>query len=242
VFVVEGGLAVRQLLESDWEADSLLLSRPRAAALPDLVAAGLSAGAAVFVATPEVLAEVAGFSVHRGVLALGRRRPEAVTSGRAGLPVWERARLVAVIEGVNDHENLGALFRNAAAFGVGAALLDPTTADPLYRRAIRVSVGRVLRVPFARLAPWPEALEALRADGFTLVALTPHGDETVSHAAAALNGQRVATLVGAEGHGLSAAAVACADRRVRIPLAAGVDSLNVATAAAVAWHRLATVP
>ncbi|MBO0730224.1 MAG: RNA methyltransferase, partial [Acidimicrobiaceae bacterium] len=110
-----------------------------------------------------------------------------------------------------------------------------------YRRAIRVSVGHVLRVPFARLAPWPGALEDLRAAGFTIVALTPDGGETIDAAAAALGGRQVATLLGAEGPGLSAAAMTLADRQVRIPLAAEVDSLNVATAAAIAWHRLGTL-
>jgi tRNA G18 (ribose-2'-O)-methylase SpoU len=144
-----------------------------------------------------------------------------------------------VLEGLNDHENLGALFRNAAAFGVDAVLADPTTADPLYRRSVRVSLGHVLRVPWTRLPDWPDGLASLKAEGFVLVALTPSADAEPIAALAADPPARVALLLGAEGPGLSGAALAAADRRVRIPIAEGVDSLNVATAAAIAFHRLA---
>jgi tRNA G18 (ribose-2'-O)-methylase SpoU len=150
------------------------------------------------------------------------------------------ARLVAVLEGVNDHENLGALFRNAAALGVDAVLLGPRCSDPLYRRSVRVSMGHVLRVPFAELpGPWPESLDVLRAAGMQVAALTPAAD-AVPLTVSGLRGERVAVLLGAEGPGLSAEALAAADVRVRIPMAAGVDSLNVATAAAVAFHAVGT--
>jgi len=142
-----------------------------------------------------------------------------------------------VLEGVNDHENLGALFRNAAALGVDGVLLGPRCADPLYRRSVRVSMGHVLRVPFAPLPePWPDVLATL---DHTVVALTPAPD-AVPLAAAGLAGRRVALLLGAEGPGLSEAALRAAHLRVRIPMASGVDSLNVATAAAVAFHAAAT--
>ena len=142
-----------------------------------------------------------------------------------------------MLEGLNDFENLGSLFRNAAAFGVDAVLLDPTCADPLYRRSVRVSMGHVLRVPFAGLAgPWPHSLAAVRASGFRLLALTPRPDAVPLRAVPVP--QRWAVLVGAEGPGLSEAALAAADERVRIPMAPGVDSLNVATAAAVAFAQL----
>jgi tRNA G18 (ribose-2'-O)-methylase SpoU len=181
------------------------------------------------------MAALTGFDFHRGVLA---------SAGRLPLPAVDDllapARTVAVLEGLNDHENLGALFRNAAAFGVDAVLLDPTTADPLYRRSVRVSAGHVLRVPWTRLEEWPVGLDALRDRGFVVVALTPAaGAEPIDRFARDLP-DRVALLLGAEGPGLSAAALARADRRVRIPIAAGVDSLNVATAAAVAFHAVAT--
>ena len=140
---------------------------------------------------------IAGFPVHRGVLALAERQPALDPTTSAG-----RRRTVVVVEGVNDHENLGAIFRNAAAFGAGAVLLDPTCCDPLYRRSVRVSVGHVLRVPFARLTPWPAALADLAAAGFDVVALDPAAPDTIE---SVQPGRRVAVLVGAEGSGLSAA-------------------------------------
>jgi tRNA G18 (ribose-2'-O)-methylase SpoU len=145
--------------------------------------------------------------------------------------------VLAVLEGVNDHENLGALFRNAAALGVDGVLLGPRCADPLYRRSVRVSMGHVLRVPFAALpGSWPASLSALT--DHTIVALTPAPD-AVPLAEARLGG-RVALLLGAEGPGLTVEAQEVAHLRVRIPMTAGVDSLNVATAAAVAFHAIAT--
>ncbi len=144
---------------------------------------------------------------------------------------------MAVLESLNDFENLGALFRNAAAFGVDAVLLDPQCADPLYRRSVRVSMGHVLRVPFAVLpGPWPSSLSVLRAAGFELLALTP--DPSAERLRDVVTPQRWAVLLGAEGPGLAAPTLAAADRRVRIPMADGVDSLNVATAAAVAFAHL----
>jgi len=138
---------------------------------------------------------------------------------------------------VNDHENIGALFRNAAAFGVDGVILDPTAADPLYRRATRVSLGHVLRVPFTRATEWPGPLDVLRDLGITTVALSPGSPEGLADLVADRPGP-FALLVGAEGGGLSAAALAAADRQVRIPMAAGVDSVNVATAAAIALSAL----
>ena len=150
------------------------------------------------------------------------------------------ASRVLVLEGVNDHENVGSLFRNAAAFGVDAVVLDPTTADPLYRRATRVSLGHVLRVPFARVSEggWPAVLDDLRAAGLTTVALTPSREAEPLSRLVADALPRVALLVGSEGPGLSSTALAAADRRVRIPMAAGTDSVNVATAAAIALAAL----
>jgi tRNA G18 (ribose-2'-O)-methylase SpoU len=145
---------------------------------------------------------------------------------------------VLVLEGINDHENLGSLFRNAAAFGVGAIVLDPTAADPLYRRATRVSLGHVLRVPFARASDWPGALDLLRDTGFAIVALTPEPTAEPLASLAADPPARVALVLGSEGAGLSAAALEAAGRRVRIPMVDGVDSVNVATAAAIALSAL----
>jgi tRNA G18 (ribose-2'-O)-methylase SpoU len=143
-----------------------------------------------------------------------------------------------VLESLNDFENLGALFRNAAAFGVDAVLLDPRCADPLYRRSVRVSMGHVLRVPFAVLpGEWPQSLDLLRDHGFTLLALSPAPDAVPLREV--ISPPRWAVLLGAEGPGLTDDAMAHADRLVRIPMANGVDSLNVATAAAVAFAHLA---
>jgi tRNA G18 (ribose-2'-O)-methylase SpoU len=177
-----------------------------------------------------LLSDVVGFRVTRGVLA-SADRPDPIDPAA----LVRRARRVAVLEGLNDFENLGALFRNAAAFGVDAVLLDERCADPLYRRSVRVSMGHVLRVPFAVLpGPWPAALDVLR--DFTVLALTPSGATALRDLAPP---RRWAVLLGAEGPGLSDAALAAADVRVRIPMAEGVDSLNVATAAAVAFAHLA---
>jgi tRNA G18 (ribose-2'-O)-methylase SpoU len=224
--VAEGVVVVQRLLRSPYPVRSLLGVPRRIDELADDLA-GLDVPA--FTADADVMARVVGFHLNRGVLAVAdRAAPPDVPA------LLRTARLVAVPEGVNDHENLGALFRNAAAFGVDAVLLGPRCADPLYRRSVRVSMGHVLRVPFAELpGPWPDALGALRDAGLETVALTPAGPDGPD----GLRGRRVAFLLGAEGPGLSAEALAAADRRVRIPMAAGVDSLNVATAAAVAFHR-----
>jgi tRNA G18 (ribose-2'-O)-methylase SpoU len=214
---------------------SLLLATnraERAGPLADVIDFAHRHGGPVYVAPPDLLEAIAGYPVHRGVLALGVRRPDPDLAEL--LAVIDSA---VVVEGVNDHENLGSLFRNAAAFAVGAVLLDPTSCDPLYRRAVRVSVGHVLRVPFTRVQPWPDRLDALRHAGLTLVALSPQADTPIGELPPL---DRVALMVGAEGDGLSSAALAHADLAVRIPMAVGVDSLNVATAAAIALHRVRT--
>jgi tRNA G18 (ribose-2'-O)-methylase SpoU len=234
IFVVEGELALAQLLRSPYPLRSVLVAGGRLAPVAALL--GDAPGVAdvpVYVAGPTVLNQVVGFNLHRGVVAVAGRLPPASASS----VVAGRDR-IAVLEGVNDHENLGGLFRNAAAFGIGAVLLDPRCADPLYRRCVRVSIGHVLRIPMATVDPWPAGLGEVRSAGFTVVALTPSaGAEPISSLAADAPA-KVAFLLGAEGPGLSEDALAAADRRVRIPIAAGVDSVNVATAAAIAFHRL----
>lgn len=231
VFVVEGKLALQAVLASAYPLLSVLVLERRQEVLAELP---VPAGVPVYVVGDDIMRQVAGFDVHRGVLALARR-----------LPPCDPAELVSrdgplvVVEAVNDQENLGAIFRNAAAFGAGAVLLDPTCADPLYRRSVRVSLGHVLGVPFARLSPWPTALDLVERGGRVLLALTPDADaEPVQSAAAELHGVQVALAVGNEGAGLSPAVLARA-RRVRIPMARGVDSVNVAAATAVALHRFA---
>jgi tRNA G18 (ribose-2'-O)-methylase SpoU len=195
------------------------------------------------------MAATAGFDLHRGLVAVAARPAPAhptqivadaiLTPSALGGPP-----LIAVLEGLNDAENIGAIFRNAAAFGVTAVLLDPTSGDPLYRRSVRVSVGHVLHVPFARLSPWPTALDQLRSAGFLVAALAPAwraGDGPPALPVSELAARRpaaVALLLGAEGPGLSSPALDAADVIVSIPMAPGVDSLNVATAAAIAFQML----
>jgi len=221
VFVVEGALAIANLLASPYEVRSLLVTPAMRERLGDVAAP-------VHVAGRELMAEAAGFDVHRGALAVAVRPPL-----REAADVLRDARTVLALERLNDHENVGVLFRVARALGADAVLLDEETCDPLYRRAVRVSLGHVLHVPFARTGDLLGALE-----GFTTVAMTPGASERVEDVEV---GERVALLLGAEGPGLRAETIARADVRARIAMRPGVDSLNVATAAAIALHRFGRV-
>lgn len=231
IFIVEGRLSLEALLESPYRTRSVLVTTQHAGRVQALVGDDVP----VYALPARAIEALSGVHFHRGVLAVGERPAQ-----RAVDDVVAGAHRVLVLEAVNDHENVGSLFRNAAAFGAGAVVLDPTSADPLYRRATRVSLGHVLRVPFARVpdGAWPAALADLRAAGIETVALTPAGDAEPLGALVADQPPRVALLVGAEGSGLSDAALAAADRRVRIPMAQAVDSVNVATAAAIALSAL----
>lgn len=228
--IAEGAIVVRRLLASRYPIRALLGVRRRIDDLADDLA-GVAGPA--YVTSAELMAEIVGFHLNRGVLAVADRAPAP-----SPVELMRRARLLVVLEGVGDHENLGALFRNAAALGVDGVLLGAGCADPLYRRSVRVSMGHVLRVPFTALSPWPDALDSLRDNGFTVAALTPAGTATPLPDAG-LAGSKVALLLGCEGHGLSRQALAAADVAVRIPMADGVDSLNVATAAAIACYAVA---
>jgi tRNA G18 (ribose-2'-O)-methylase SpoU len=235
LFVAEGTVVLNVLAgAAAFEPVSMLVLENRLDGLADLLGR-MPAGLPVHVADATVMDAIAGFPMHRGVLAIGRRRlKESPDDLLASLP--ERA-LILVLVGISNHDNVGAIFRNAAAFGVDAVLLDPTCADPLYRRSVRVSLGHVLRVPFARLPAWPGSLARLRDAGWETVALTPSGDVDLDELVLRAP-DRVALLLGAEGPGLTDDVLAAADHRARISLAPGVDSLNVATAAAVALHAL----
>ena len=217
---------VRRLLESHYPVRAMLGVRRRFDEVGEV-------DAPCFVADAAVMAQAVGFHLNRGLLASADR-----VSFPSAAELVRTARTVALLEGVGDHENLGALFRNAAALGIDAVLLGPGCADPLYRRSVRVSMGHVLQVPFAPVdGPIETTVAGLQSAGFTVAALTPAAD-AVPLAQARLAGARVAVLLGSEGPGLTVAALRKADLRVRIPMTAGVDSLNVATAAAIVFAAL----
>jgi tRNA G18 (ribose-2'-O)-methylase SpoU len=228
LFIAEGELVIRRALRAGYRLRSILVDEKRVdqfADLPD--------DAVVYAGAPQVLESVTGFHVHRGVLGSFHRRQ---------LPSLEELlvapRRIAVLEGLNTHTNLGALFRSAAAMGIDAVVLSPTCADPLYRRAVRVSMGEVFAIPYAKAETWPDALKTVSAAGFRLLALTPADDAIPLQRLDARDRERPALMLGAEGPGLSRAALAASDVRVSIPMRNGVDSLNVATAAAIAFWEL----
>jgi tRNA G18 (ribose-2'-O)-methylase SpoU len=232
--IAEGVLVVQRMLASPFTPLAFLGTDRR---LTELTADLYGNSAPYYRVSAEVMADAVGFHLNRGVLAAARREPE-----RAVAEVVEGARTVVVLEGVNDHENLGAIFRNAAGLDVDAVVFGSGCADPLYRRAVRVSMGHALLVPFARANDWPAELKTLQKCGFRLLAMTPGADaKTLPEAMAEVHGERVAILVGAEGPGLSYAAMKASDLRVRIPMSRGTDSLNVATAAALAFYERARV-
>lgn len=235
LFVAEGRQVVRQLLAGGpIRVQSVLVSPPALESVRDLLAT--RDDIPVHVAPADLLSEIVGFDIHRGCLAIGRRPlPEAVP---AVLAQAASARLVVVAEQIGNADNMGGLFRNAMAFGAGAVLLSPNCCDPLYRKAIRVSIGGTLRVPFTVISDWPGGLASLKQAGYTLVGLTPdaRAKELGSWVVSDRRASRVAVLVGHEGLGLSDQALAMTDERVRIEMAAGVDSLNVSTAAGIAMY------
>jgi tRNA G18 (ribose-2'-O)-methylase SpoU len=230
--IAEGVLVVQRMLASRFTPHALLGTDRRLAELKHDLA---GAGAPFYRASADVMARVVGFHLNRGVLAAARRVPEpSVTQ------VVDAARTVAVLEGVNDHENLGSIFRNAAGLGVDAVVFGSGCADPLYRRAVRVSMGHALLVPYARVSNWPNDLMLLKESGFQVMAMTPQREASaLSEAMAAAVDERVAVVVGAEGPGLTTATLRLSDVRVRIPMSRGTDSLNVATAAALAFYERA---
>lgn len=184
----------------------------------------------VHVADQAFISAVVGFDFHRGMLALCRRPTSSTLDHIAALDS------VAVLEGVNDHENLGSIIRAATGLGVGGLVLDPSTADPWYRRSVRVSMGTLVDLPMVRASRWPEDLDHLAVAGMSLVAATP--EETAIDVRRLEHIDRPAVLLGAEGPGLTEAVLARAHVRVRIPMVRGVDSLNVGQAAAVLFDRL----
>ncbi len=234
LFIAEGEVVLRHLLASPrFETRSVLLAEKRAAKLAP-VAAALRPDAPIYVASQRTIDAVAGFALHRGVLAVGGKG-EALTA-RALLAALPPDATVLVLQGIGNHDNMGGLFRNAAAFGAAAVLLDPTCCDPLYRKAIRVSVGAALITPYARLGPDEDVVDLLTCHGVAPVALSPTGAERLSDI---VPSGRTAVILGAEGPGLSSDLLARC-RTVRIPMAAGFDSLNVAVTGGIVLHRLAS--
>jgi tRNA G18 (ribose-2'-O)-methylase SpoU len=227
LFIAEGEKVVRRSVEAGFAPRSFLMARRWLAGLEDVLAAS---DAPCYVVDEDLAELVTGFHVHRGALASLHRTPlptvEEVLAG---------ARTVVVLEDVVDHTNVGAIFRSAAALGVDAILLSPRCADPLYRRSVKVAMGAVLTVPYARINSWYDAVAALSQSGFTTIALTL-ADDAVDVEEAVTGHDRVALLMGTEGHGLSERWSTSADVRAVIPMSPGIDSLNVAAATAVACY------
>ena len=231
VLIAEGPNPVRELATSPYPVRSVLIAEERVDGLRDLLT-GIAAP--IYVVTRELLYEVVRFRLHQGVIACGARLPPPDP-----VDVVADARRIVVLEGLNDHENLGTLFRSARGLGVDGMLLGPGCADPLYRRSVRVSMGHVLHVPHGSVRHLGDAFALLHHHGFTTVALTPDPSALDLRDLEVADDDRVAILLGAEGAGLTDAAQAGARLRVRIPMHRGVDSLNVATAAAIALHAVA---
>ncbi len=232
-FVAEGRLVVGRVLEAGHRVESVLVNDASYRALESALSR-LPPHVPVFVSDAGEFTAITGFNLHRGCLALVERPIE-----RAPGDVVRQASLLLALEGVTDADNIGSAFRNAAAFGA-SVLLSEACCDPLYRKAVRTSMGSVLSTPYARIADWPRDLAALKSEGFTVIALTPR-DHAVDLSACARRGpqDRTALLVGSEAAGLTAEAHAMADVCVRIPICAGVDSLNLATATGIALYYFA---
>jgi tRNA G18 (ribose-2'-O)-methylase SpoU len=232
LFVVEGRLTVRRLIaDRRHRVVSLLVSEAARRDLAPAIAT-LSSTVPIYVCDVNDFRGITGFNIHRGCLALAERpEPTAAANLLSG-------RLLIVLEAIANADNVGGIFRNAAAFGADGVLISPTTCDPLYRKAIRTSMGASLAMPFARLE-WPEGLNHISAAGLMTVALTPdRSAEPLERFAESHHGSRLALLFGSEGDGLSVEAFTAADVRVRIPISPAVDSLNVAVAAGIVLSRL----
>lgn len=233
LYLAESEKVIRRALAAGHRPRSFLMGQRWLTDLADLVEQAESGGIPVFVAHAAVIEAMTGFHLHRGALASMHRPPLL-----APTVLLQNASRVVILEDIVDHSNLGAVLRSAAALGVDAVLITPRCADPLYRRAVRVSMGAVFKVPWTRIDPWPAGLQVLRDNGFTVVALAL-GDGAISlDDLAADPPERLALIFGTEGEGLSRRAIQGADLVVKIPMAGGVDSLNVAAASAVAMWAL----
>ena len=239
LFVAESRLVVRELLSHQRLVTRSVLATPAAYdSLRDLLT-DRTDNLAVYVASHQFLQNIVGFNVHRGCLAIGER-PAPVTDRT--LPALTTGQLVVVLERVSNPDNVGSIFRNAAAFGANGVLLSPGCGDPLYRKAIRTSLGATLRIPYGEVDDWPEGLTRLQELGFATMGMTLDPDAVELDAVVADAPTPIALLFGTEGTGLSDEAAALLDYRVRIPIADSVDSLNVATASGIALYSLSVRP
>lgn len=229
IFIAEGDLVVERALRAGYEIRAALIDATRNQPLPEPVPDAVP----VFAAGPEVVRRITGMAVHRGMMASFERRPVPPAS-----EVLADATRVVVLEQVANPTNLGVIARSAVGLGANAMVLDPDCVDPLYRRASRVAMGEVFALPYARTARFPDGLAVLREYGFSLLALTPAEEAEPIDDLVFEPDERVALVLGAEGPGLTAETMTSVDRRVRIPLHGGVDSLNVGAAAAIACYVL----
>jgi tRNA G18 (ribose-2'-O)-methylase SpoU len=234
LYVAESEKVIRRALAAGHRPRSFLMAQRWLTDLADVVAEAQEGGIPIYVGEHDVIEALTGFHLHRGALA-SMQRPILPAVG----DLLETARRVLVLEDIVDHTNVGACFRSAAALGVDAVLVTPRCADPLYRRAVRVSMGTVFQVPWTRIEPWPRGgPELLREHGFTVAAFALTDEARTLDALAADPPERLALVLGTEGDGLTRHTIAAADLAVRIPMAGGVDSLNVAAACAVALWAL----
>jgi len=233
-FIAEGEGVVRHLLASRFPTRSLLITPGHVQKLGDAISL-LPESTPIYIVEKSLMEAITGFPFHRGVLASGGRIPDPPLH-----EILHNAACLVIAEHLSNVENIGAIFRNVACMvgQTAAVLLTPDCCHPLYRKPLRVSMGHALRIPFATLGAWPGDLEAIKAHGFTTIALTPTCDAADIRRGALAGVSKPAFLVGAEGPGLSEVALAGADRRARIPMADGADSLNVATALAVALSHM----
>jgi tRNA G18 (ribose-2'-O)-methylase SpoU len=231
LFIAEGDKVIRRAADAGYEPRSFLLADRWLDSLEDVLAKWPDVP--VYVVTPEMAEQVTGFHVHRGALASYRRKPPEDLDG---LLDGVRHGRIAILDDIVDHTNVGAGFRAAAAMGVDAVLITPGCADPLYRRSVKVSMGTVFQVPWTRLESWPGDLQRLRDRGFVTAAFALTDDSISLDELVDQRNGRLALIFGTEGHGLKPSVLAAADLIVRIPMAGGVDSLNVAASAAVAFY------
>jgi tRNA G18 (ribose-2'-O)-methylase SpoU len=229
LFIAEGEKVIRRAIAAGYPVRSLLVADDKLATIADVAA---SCPAPLYVLPAATVQELTGYRVHRGALASMLRLPLPTVAD-----VLEPARRIVVLEDIVDHANVGAVFRCVAALGFDAVLLSPRCADPLYRRAVKVSMGAVFSVPYSRVDDWHGGVDSLKEHGFRVLALTPDpGARPIGEVPASA---KLALLIGSEGEGLTPRWMAAADQRVRIPMSRGVDSLNVAAAAAIACYLLA---